>query len=123
MEKKENLKDVKQEKEEGLSEAIVPTGRVSDVITGEVECDEFVKIETLFNQEVLILEVADRSGDYGNYQTIVITKDGGKTRIACNTGSEVIQEKIAKVIKGIGLPFLATFIEKRGKNGKYYDIV
>ncbi len=83
---------------------------------------ERIDFPEVVDKEIIIKDVAELSGDFGNF-LVVLAELGGKD-IQFPTGSGVIMPKLKKAKSEGNLPLLAKIVEKRSEKSKrrYYDI-
>lgn len=92
--------------------------RFEDLELSFDDVEVWTKIEDLVNQEVVIHDFIETTGEHGLYVLIKYTAPNEKEFKATTTGAMVIMKKLHKAKEMNVLPLLGKIIF----NGKYYDI-
>jgi len=100
-----------------------PAKRFSDEYPSEAQFDaEKVDFDKILNKEITILDVAELTGDYGQFIVVLAQLEDKQIQFA--SGSQVIVPKLLRVKKDKNFPIIAKIVERKSEESKrkYYDI-
>ena len=95
--------------------------RVGDIFPGMEEVDKFVDIAEILDEELIITDIQERSGKFGDYVTIIAHEKGSSEKIGFNCGGTVVRKKLIEIKNKQLFPIAGKFLKPEGK--KYFDVV